>query len=78
MAGLASGIRASEELLSEFAAAKDGNVRFLKIQIEDAAMVVKATVEIKGDEKSDFEAVGAALDEDVPCYVCVYLYLCLV
>ena len=69
MAGLASGISASAELLAAFAAARDGNVRLVKVQIEDSAMVVKATEDIKGDEKSDFAAVGAALDEDVPCYI---------
>ena len=69
MAGLSSGIRASAELLQAFAAARDGNVRLVKIQIEDNAMVLKATVDIKGDEKSDFAAVNATLEEDVPCFI---------
>lgn len=69
MAGLVSGIRASDELLKSFGKAKEGSVRFLKVQIEDTSMVVKSSVEVKGDEKSDFAAVDAVLDEDVPCYI---------
>ena len=69
MAGLVSGIRPSEELLKAFGEARNGSVRFLKVQIEDTSMVVKTSVDIKGDEKSDFEDVGAALEEDVPCYI---------
>jgi hypothetical protein len=69
MAGLSSGIRASAELLQTFAAARGGNVRLFKIQIEDNAMVLKATVDIKGDEKSDFAEVDATLEEDVPCFI---------
>ena len=69
MAGLASGIRASDELLSCFAAAKDGNVRVMKVQIEGTAMVPRSTVDIAGDEKSDFAAVDSLLEDALPCYI---------
>ena len=69
MAGLVSGIRTSEELVKAFAVARESSVRFLKVQIEDNAMVTKASVEIKGDEKTDFASIDAVLDEDAPCYI---------
>ena len=73
MAGLMSGIRPSDELLAAFAKAKDvdSNVRFLKVQIEGSAMAVTHTAEgsAEGSAESDFAAVSAVLEDEIPCYI---------
>ena len=71
MAGLMSGIRPSDELLAAFAKAKDvdSNVRFLKVQIEGFAMAVTHTESVEGSAESDFAAVSAVLEDEIPCYI---------
>ena len=66
-----SGIRPSDELLSAFSAARDGNVRFLKVQIDGSAMVVKHTKSLdeNANEQSDFAAVDGVLEDNEPCYI---------
>lgn len=71
MAGLMSGIRPSDELLAAFAKAKDvdSNIRFLKVQIEGSAMAVTHTASVEGSAESDFAAVSAVLEDEIPCYI---------
>ena len=71
MAGLMSGIRPSDELLAAFAKAKDvdSNVRFLKVQIDGSAMAVTHTAVVEGSAESDFAAVSAVLEDEIPCYI---------
>ncbi|KAK6177496.1 hypothetical protein SNE40_015587 [Patella caerulea] len=65
-----TGIAASEELRTEFARAKSGNVRVIKVSIEQEQMVLSESLpgNKAWDEEYD-ELVLPLLEEKQPCYI---------
>jgi twinfilin-like protein len=70
-----SGIPVSAQLRDAFGKAISGNVRMVKVQIENEELVSKSTVSVSGDFSSDLSHVPSLLDADtgLPCYILVKL-----
>jgi len=70
-----SGIPVSARLREEFGKAVSGNVRLVKVQIENEELVPVGSRPISGDFNSDLSSIPSLLDADtgVPCYILVKL-----
>jgi twinfilin-like protein len=69
-----SGIAVSPELASTFAnAVSSKNVRFLKISIQNEALVTDTTVPPSSTLENDLNSLQSLLDDNVPAYVFVRL-----
>jgi len=69
-----SGITVSPELASTFAdAISSRNVRFLKISIQNEALVIDATIPTSSTFETDLIRLQSLLDDNVPAYVLVRL-----
>ncbi|TBU35777.1 hypothetical protein BD311DRAFT_680384 [Dichomitus squalens] len=69
-----TGIAVSPELTSAFSDAVDsGNVRFLKISIQNESLVPDGTHPPSGTLEQDLDKLGDILEESVPAYVLVRL-----
>ncbi|EDO45331.1 predicted protein [Nematostella vectensis] len=65
-----TGIQASEDLKSVFARSKDGDIRMIKVGIENEELICITTTEPKKDWERDYDdAVVRHLEEKQPCYI---------
>eukprot|EP01086_Lenisia_limosa_P016166 TRINITY_DN5778_c0_g1_i1.p1 TRINITY_DN5778_c0_g1~~TRINITY_DN5778_c0_g1_i1.p1 ORF type:complete len:342 (-),score=110.41 TRINITY_DN5778_c0_g1_i1:35-1060(-) len=64
-----TGINCSEKLLEEFAEAKSGNLRAIKVQIVEEQLVGVETKPAVGTFEEDFSQIEELFDEKVPCYM---------
>ncbi|XP_055378978.1 twinfilin-like isoform X2 [Condylostylus longicornis] len=67
-----TGIRANQNLLKIFSEAKsdDGNIRALKISIENDELTCTSTYALKGNWEEDYDdAVKPFIDTEIPCYI---------
>ncbi|KAH7107563.1 actin depolymerizing protein [Auriculariales sp. MPI-PUGE-AT-0066] len=65
----ASGITATDELVTAYAQAEQNNVRFLKISIQNEQLVLDRSVAISGSFGEDLNQLQHVLEDDIPAYV---------
>lgn len=65
-----TGIQANEELKAVFAQAKQGNIRVIKVDIQDEQLLCADTKEVISDWESDYdEFILPLLEDEDPCYL---------
>lgn len=65
-----TGIQANEELKAIFARAKQGNIRVIKVDIQDEQLLCASSMEPDGDWENDYDkSILPLLEEVEPCYI---------
>ncbi|KAK5577048.1 hypothetical protein RB653_001985 [Dictyostelium firmibasis] len=64
-----SGIPASKELISTFGSANTGDIRLIKVVIQNDELVVEKTLNVQSDFETDLELAHSVLQKESPCYI---------
>lgn len=65
-----TGIQANDDLKGVFARSKEGNIRTIKVDIQDEQLICSESIEPEGDWENDYDrTILPLLDDKDPCYL---------